>query len=516
MIRLRRNQTTWRGVRIPDGSLDTWRAARDQHATRRVEVVCFGDSTTDYGSDGNSPGYPARLRALAQAAGLTDGGRGLVHNEPASATGESLASVQGKLGFGSNGGSYDFHNTNTVTDGAAAGNWITFQGYGRFCRLHHGFKVEAGGFTYSVDGGAAVTVEARHTSTTQIKPIWIDLGSDGLHTITITNLGGAFTVAPAITQPGPQQSTTETTWVLPASTQYHYRVSSVDAVGETVPGPAFAITTASSAWPYRATKFFIVNEVGAVSYKVYRASAAGGPFELLATVAKAGGAHTFVQDTGGTVPNPANTAPTVSTAGRSGGKVVTVSPDFLKATGLVIHNQGVSGTAVTSWFGTPASDPNVANWASAVALGILPSTTGEGGASGYVTPGEQYGNPLGENPRYRDVSLATLNLSHNGPPTGASLYAGGVRFARLARRAGADPLIILPHWSPPWSTQTWTAAQLAEFRNALMQAAVDEACAVVDFDYALRSQGYSGSGPHLNPATGYDIEAQFLWSALSS
>lgn len=149
------------GVNVPAGALDVWRAARASHATQLVEAAYFGDST-GYGSGGD--GGPVReIRDQLLAAGFTDGGRGVASkNETASSSGENLAPLVSATGaFANTGNAYDFLITDSPGHSTTAGDEITMQGKGTAVRIYYGiWPNNTGSFTYSINGGAAVTVDA--------------------------------------------------------------------------------------------------------------------------------------------------------------------------------------------------------------------------------------------------------------------------------------------------------------------------------------------------------------------
>lgn len=188
-----------RGVYLPSGWNANWKAAREASGSTLAEVVIFGDSTT-YGAC-ITPGYAIytwinRLRQLAVGAGYQDGGPGIVYDDLTDTTNyDGIVYRTAKTGM-AGGVSY------TVTPGSSntvvVGDEITFQGRGTKIRVHYTKQPEAGSFTYSVDGGAPVTVNANAPSAHTADTVTITGLTDAVHTIRFVNLGGGTGNAMAI------------------------------------------------------------------------------------------------------------------------------------------------------------------------------------------------------------------------------------------------------------------------------------------------------------------------------
>lgn len=150
-----------RGVIIPDGSLDVWKAAKAAHASTRSEVVIFGDSTwygqgpsSQYSTGNRSP--VRRIRERSIAAGYADGGVGMLSyydSGPQHGTVGDLDPIKtttGSIGNPSNGrnnnimGGYGF----TLTVGQS----VTFQGQYRCARIYTNASTDSGQVTYSMNG----------------------------------------------------------------------------------------------------------------------------------------------------------------------------------------------------------------------------------------------------------------------------------------------------------------------------------------------------------------------------
>jgi hypothetical protein len=84
---------------------------------------------------------------------------------------------------------------------------------------------------------------------------------------------------------------------------------------------------------------------------------------------------------------------------------------------------------------------------------------------------------------------------------------------RLARAAGADPLVVVPHFDMASHAHTWGG----EFIRAAWSSGVANGCAVVDFNTAIRpvstmvARGLGTPGVH-SDYRAYDAEATFLWN----
>lgn len=507
------------GVFVPKGSLDRWKAARDTPATF-ADVPVFGDSTTQ--DNGATYSWVYRLRSLALAAGVGDGGRGIFDNtDTAARSAEGLSGIvtAGRVGFAGSGGSYDFFLTNTFKS-SAANDTITFQGKGTRCRLHYAYQQLCGDFSYAVDGGAPVTVGGYNSAgLTAIKPLVIDLGTEGTHTVTVTNLGGTVPPTPSIFTVALSAGGT-----LANTTRYVYAVTAVNASGETIASSQVAATTDT-----RHTAVVQINRViGAVSYNVYRATLPSGnatnaQLQYMGNIS-GGGSYTGIlngfTDDGSITPTATN-PPTVSTAGRAGPVEVRLSPEFYRPAGVVFQKHGVSGIGMNSYFSLPIVDPSNNNWAAATALGITSNFP-----PSYSDTLHASGNAQGSKPTYRQPALAILHLGINtvaGVTDETSAVAAMVtltngveEFKRLCDSAGCDALVIVPHLEYALNSVTYAGRA----RQAIYTTAVAVGCAVVDFNIPLGAYNTGrttwNSGPHLNDA-GYTAQAAFLWdNALSA
>lgn len=170
--------------------------------------------------------------------------------------------------------------------------------------------------------------------------------------------------------------------------------------------------------------------------------------------------------------------------------------DWLRTSGLVVHRSGVPGIQ--------------SNYA---------ARDGRLGASvGLAGNYADTGAAEGAHPHARRVRLAIwalgINDQQGGDTTAATYTANLNRFITAARAAGADPLIVVPHYEAAGNPQ-----YAPTFKTAAWNAATTQGVALVDFgvDGALGpssqwvSKGYIATmgDPHLTPL-GYDTQAAYL------
>lgn len=520
-----------RGYDVPPGSLDVWKAARANATNELVEIVIFGDSTTsgscfDPPANSNSIySWTQRLRARIASAGFLNGGRGVVSaNEIAPGMNpDGITAISAITGFGSND-----NNGPLLTDSlksVAGGDSVTIQGKGTAIRLHYFKGSGAGGFTYAVDGGAAVTVEAGGSSFSGDSILVASGLADATHSIVITNLGGQLWTPPTIQlgSTGAFGSGANAN-MGDNPTTYDYVVTAVTAAGETV---ASASVTKQQGFTggNRVSLSVAVTNNGAQSYNVYRRISGSGAYAFLANMAPTGGAgattgfSTYV-DTGAVAPNAGVNPPIVSTAGRNAtNAVVQVVPAFFRATGVVVNKAGISGISSGSFF-NPAN-PLLGNYPAQLLLGLTP---------GVPAGGQQYGwvQPEGAHPRFARCRLAIFALGINdmqgayaSGQTAITAAAATLRdniavFVRMARSAGADPLIVIPHYNIAQGNHNYAG----EFFAASQSTAAAMSVPWVDFNEALGpASGWDAKGVaqtvHTSQAA-YNLEADFLWDNVLS
>lgn len=184
------------GVSIPPLSLDRWFRARNNSANQLVEVVVKGDSTmagqvqpVDDAAHHYSP--LTRIRALLNSAGYTDGGHGLNNgaNDTPSVSGDAVSGVSSVTGFGN---SDSFQLPSETSLSGTVNDTVTFSGYGTHVRIFYRTSTAAGTFTYSVDGGSAVTINAGVNPNGYAYNFnFVNVAglANGLHTVTIVNTG---------------------------------------------------------------------------------------------------------------------------------------------------------------------------------------------------------------------------------------------------------------------------------------------------------------------------------------
>lgn len=179
-------------VVVPGGALDRWYAYRATRGAARGDVIGLGDSTM-YGA-GGLYSFLTRLRTRSVTAGMTDGGKGMfaggegfdnmLYDSP-----EINGWVSQTFGGGFPDGADNTDGQYYYDAGVSAGNTLVLQFRTTAARLWYSNRSLAGDFTYSVDGGATVTVQAYAASGTTSRFQYISgLTAGTTHTITITNL----------------------------------------------------------------------------------------------------------------------------------------------------------------------------------------------------------------------------------------------------------------------------------------------------------------------------------------
>lgn len=193
-------QVSKRGLIIPAGWGQNWRAARANHATQLVEAVIFGDSTWwGQSSSGGSNNYStnnyspvAEIRKQSKLAGYTDGGPGaltIYDSGPQQLTTNNVDPIVqgGTFALGS-AAAY-----NNIMGGygmtlSGTGQSGTVQGWYTRLRIYYSQDV-VGSFTYSVNGGAATTVTVSSTSTTW-GSVYITMPAGQLNQVVVTWVSG--------------------------------------------------------------------------------------------------------------------------------------------------------------------------------------------------------------------------------------------------------------------------------------------------------------------------------------
>jgi len=491
-------------MRIPLGSIDKWRAARNNAKNQRVELVLFGDSTA-FGSSG-SPVVPwiYRVRALSAEAGYNDGGRGNVSwadsmlkaspNEPADTAKDTIVSKTGFSGSEINGVA-----SMTYFDSKVLGDTVTLQGYGEQIRLHYQRSWVSGVFTYSVDGGPEIEVNAFYSTGVQPDALLITGLTRGRHTITIKNKRFPVIASPAALE---IKLRDEKSPKAPAGGTSYYGLTAFSEDGESTIGDqnkTGPVELNGAQIPEISTIF----QRGWKGIKLYRSASKTGPFGLVKTFTYSTdeARRLGISDEEGAAPGAQ--APTTNTLGAlKGAHSVNVGVDWMYNTGIVYHRNADSGTTFGS-YDFDDDPPATYGKPGHLALGLVPQ---EGP---YV---------VGKRPRYRAPVIALSALGINNQQGGQldSNHAalGTKNFIERARAAGAEPVVIIPHYlrsNSPATSAPFIAAQ-KNIANAYgvpwfsFDVALDQA------NYNL-SDGKTPGSPHLDQK-GYDIEANSIWENL--
>ena len=382
-----------KGYRVPAGSLEVWRAARNASATTRCEVVGFGDSLM-FGQ-GPTVGYYSflqRLRERAGTDGYTDGGRG--YNAHGNATpvdnftGETTP-VAAQTGFnaGTPGAIFSMPASSFST---TLNESITYTVFGTACRIWWSRYFQAGRFSYKVNAQAAVVVNASYNESAPLPTLTGGLSSidtillgaaDGLvsgtNTVVITNLGGA-----PIGPPGGWNSVSVggTGGTVPAGT-YDFVATGTNGTGETSQTATIVTTTVTAGQQVTLSlDARNLNALGITNIRFYARTPSGsGLYSFVGTVPiGASNAFTTYVWTGTPAIDTATHPPAApGTAGLdASNKLVAVNVEWLKAAGIVWQNQGTPGTSTADVF-----DPNNQNNDVALASLGLQWGTGSNGSN---------------------------------------------------------------------------------------------------------------------------------------
>lgn len=175
---------------VPGGALDRWFEYRQTLGAVRGDVIAFGDSTT-WGSGGGYS-WMQRLRDRAVSYGFADGGKGIVagsESEISYDAPEVNAFVSST--FAGSTDTFDNLTGNYWFDDSHVGAALNGQFRSTALRLWYSARFDAGEFTYSIDGGAPVTVNALGAGTT-VKFVYVSgLTANTTHTIQVVNSSGA-------------------------------------------------------------------------------------------------------------------------------------------------------------------------------------------------------------------------------------------------------------------------------------------------------------------------------------
>ena len=286
----------------------------------------------------------------------------------------------------------------------------------------------------------------------------------------------------------------------PAAGTYFYGLTATSEAGESNMVSASGPVEVNGA---QVPEISTVYQRGWKSLKLYRASSAQGPFGLVKTLAYSTdeARRIGVRDDEGQVPGAP--APTANTLGNlASATSVNLGMDFLYNTGIVYHRNADSGTTFGSY--DFDDDPaQVYGKPGHIALGLVPQD-----GPYVVDTRPQHRAPV--------IALSALGINNQqgGQLDSSHAALGTKNFIERARAAGAEPVVIIPHYlrsNSPATSAPFVAAQ-KNIANAYgvpwfsFDVALDQA------NYRI-SDGVKPGDPHLDQA-GYDIEAASIWENL--
>ncbi|MYX14378.1 hypothetical protein GTY67_13325 [Streptomyces sp. SID8374] len=190
------------GVYVPDGWGKFWRAKRDAAGTGKARIIAVGDSVTKgyYCSDLVSKSYVGILRTALQSA-YGDGGSGLysVNRTPAiiGAKPEAIAAWQANQSIATTTGTWTdtvlWYGPGISSIYATAAATATFTVRGSTIKIYTlaGVNTPNAGYTYAIDGAAAVAVADPGLSSASVRTQTITGLSAGTHTVVISYNGSA-------------------------------------------------------------------------------------------------------------------------------------------------------------------------------------------------------------------------------------------------------------------------------------------------------------------------------------
>lgn len=496
------NEVVAVGYRIPTGSLTNWRTARNNATAQIVEALFMGDSTV-WGS-GATYGWPYRVRKDFISNGYRDGGRGNIQisdSVGASGPSENLKSLVGTTNYGG-GDNVDFIDAALVYKSTTRGDSITLQGYGRYIRLTYTKYRSCGKFTYSVDGGTPVEVDACINAASGqavlTGTIRFDTGDngDGLHTITIVNTG---TINPPPLVPVLNLSN-QTPGLTTPVTKY-YVATVWDANGESLPSAelakAFPNSSNDGGQLQISPALFLTSSL--VKATIYRGDTTGGPYYKLSD-STGSTSSVFTYTEVGNATDGVTQPPTVAgTTYNTTAKESRFGIDFIKHVGIVCHKWARVGATHGSFHLDPGVTA-VNNWPSRVALGLVQQTS-----------------PLTSDPtkpNAKDIKLAVCALGINtqqgatpwdiGPVT-----RGTQNFIDQAKATGADVAIVIPHYK-----YSANASYRQPYIDAMKQIATYNNVPWYDFNTVLDAMGAAQNADPHRPQNQYDAEADGFYGAI--
>jgi hypothetical protein len=408
-------------------------------------------------------------------------------------------------GFDNTDGQYYFDT------GSPANHTLVLQFRQSAFRLWYDVRANAGQFTYSVDGGATVTVNAHKTGVGTCQYVYISgLTPNTTHTLTITNLGGLPPNPPA----GITASVGAPASGTLAANTYYYVATYVFGGGETVASNVVSAVVDSAG---RAASVQVADVgQGAGNTRFYRSTSPTGPFGFMSSTSTGGGGFYSFTDNGSITPTGVNPPVTGTTNlnTSSAGCYTALAPE--NATGLVWQKYATSGDTINNrFFGQVAAAPftqSTNGFRYQTSFGLVatsvasPAYTGAPVDASYVGAAKM--NPV----------LAISNLGFNDLTGAASadlpMWTEYVKkFAGVCADAGCPGIVCSGQM--PYNAQ-WPTYGAARF-NALKAQALASGLAFVDLFYPVAgpSLAYSGGtgNPHLTKPQ-YQAQADFLWNNL--
>ncbi|MFI7329370.1 glycosyl hydrolase family 28-related protein [Streptomyces rubiginosohelvolus] len=188
------------GVYVPDGWGKFWRAKRDAAESGKARIIAVGDSVTKgyYCSDLVTKNYVGILRTALQSA-YGDGGSGLfsVNRTPAiiGAKPEAIAAWQANGSIATTTGTWTdtvlWYGPGISSIYATAAATATFTVRGSTLKIYTlaGVNTPNAGYTYSIDGAAAVAVADPGLSSASVRTQTVTGLSAGTHTVVISYNG---------------------------------------------------------------------------------------------------------------------------------------------------------------------------------------------------------------------------------------------------------------------------------------------------------------------------------------
>lgn len=450
------------GWNIPAGSLDNYRMAKTAAKSGGLlEMVFVGDSTfagqtNVYNQDAVASYSPVtRLRELfASQALLPDGGHGHVNGtlDYPVVSGEPSDAGITAIGFAMAPISPSYRMVNGMLS-STAGQSVDYVVYGSHLRIYYLKGYEEGRFSYSIDGAAAVTVDA-HNPAYAARIGLVDLPglAAGKHTVRIVNIGGGVWPSPADWQ----NAFTGQTGTLPVGT-YYYVTTGATVNGETTPNPPVPATLTGSPQGVQLVTRNTGYNPG--KYNVYRSTSPSGPFHRIGTdIAAQGNGQLVWTDDGSATPNATLTPPTTS-AINPDAKVVQVDVDAQKSSGTVLHNFGLRLMV--------SSDLNDQRMQTILGLNYSSSIAASASTKDN-TPGVRRPALGVFNFGLNDQGVGVLDAT-SATTKAATLKARAKMWCKACRAADADPVILIPPLEA-WANSTYAP----QFIAALTEAATEE------------------------------------------